>query len=1074
MRRYYHSSSKILRYITSRNIFSPKNLLKLIWIFLIFSVIGFWLLWIFFLRGIPDISSIERWDYFEENTVIYDIEKNPIYTLFNEWKRTYIPYTEISDTVKNAVISIEDKTFFDNPGIDIMGLARVSATYITWWKYGRLWWASTISQQLIKNTLLTKEHSIKRKVQEAYLSYKLNKTYSKEKILEMYLNTISFGHNANGVEQASLTFFWKSVKNVWPLGATILASLPNGPTKYSPYMHRDRLMWMVEVYPTLDTSNRISIISGESRTLYAPLYKEFRSYLSGITLDRWDSTVSICGLKTTYIKKDFLDIYPLSLDDNGCSTIAYDLLDDLFGNISFSKDINIKGITSSYTIEYTIGRKDLVALRMLEDGAIDGATFKKIIYDGIEFEFKKYTENIRYPYFVMYVKEYLESKYGKDIDITKWLKVYTTINPKLQNKAEELVKKQVSINTSQYGARSAALISMDNKNGGLLAMVGWPDYFDLENGGNNNMTLAKRQPGSSFKPIVYALALSKYPIWPESPIADVKTSFWKWNPDNYDKSFKGIMPLRKALGYSRNIPAIKMFYLGWKEEEIVKIWKEFGLSTLQENAGYGAPVAIGTAEVRPIDLMQAYSIFANLWIKRDVHAIEKIEDSDGNTLEEYTLDKNQTPIFSPAASYIINKILSDTDARPEGFWRNALAINGRIVAAKTGTSNKEISPEKILPRDLWTAWYTPQLTTVVWAGNVDGKETKWNCDGLNCAAAIWKPFMEYALKDLPKEDWKKPDTVYSYTIARMSGKLATEETPEDQKVATIMAVKLSDYDTGMKSEEIDTLCNGPVTEKTPLNARGRFYIPNMSPIIDGYDPAWTSGFFQAINGSASGINSVIRSTLPCERPESQGNINLTIESVWINNDLQISGKKIIEGSWNGDRLIQKITLKNGENTLITTDYATGKLSGSVRINTLLEGGEYLFSIEVIDIYGFSYKKDIPFFIWWVSSSGWGPRVSNNKKPLILLTNPRGLNPKISLYEGDLFNLRFSVQSSTPEREVTLSIDGKVIQSSSVWELFIIPISSSELEIGTHKLTISVFDGNLQNVTQEILLSVLAR
>jgi membrane carboxypeptidase/penicillin-binding protein PbpC len=176
----------------------------------------------------------------------------------------------------------------------------------------------------------------------------------------------------------------------------------------------------------------------------------------------------------------------------------------------------------------------------------------------------------------------------------------------MQDKAQELVEKQVAINRKLYGADSAALVSMDNSDGKLLAMVGGPDYFDTEKEGNNNMAIALRQPGSSFKPFVYALAISKNPIGPESPIADVKTDFWKWSPDNYDKKFNGIMQLKNALDYSRNIPAVKMFFLAGGEDEIVKMGKSFWLGTLRENAGYGWPLAIGAAEVRPIDLMQAY------------------------------------------------------------------------------------------------------------------------------------------------------------------------------------------------------------------------------------------------------------------------------------------------------------------------------------------------------------------------------------------------------------------------------------------------------------------------------------
>lgn len=216
---------------------------------------------------------------------------------------------------------------------------------------------------------------------------------------------------------------------------------------------------------------------------------------------------------------------------------------------------------------------------------------------------------------------------------------------------------------------------MDNTSGKLLAMVGGPDYFDIEHGGNNNMTTALRQPGSSFKPFIYGLAISKNPIGSESPIADAKTDFGEWTPDNYDREFYGVMMVKNALAYSRNIPAIKMFYLAGGEDTIVKFGKSLGLGTLRENAGYGAPLAIGTAEVRPLDLMQAYSVFANLGVKRDLYVIEKIEDSDGNIIEEKIASEKENTVFSPEASYIVNSILSDNNARPEStFWRNALSI----------------------------------------------------------------------------------------------------------------------------------------------------------------------------------------------------------------------------------------------------------------------------------------------------------------------------------------------------------------------------------------------------------------
>ncbi len=1062
-------------------IFRLSFFIKLFWFLILIGVLGGGGILFTFMRWVPDVSSIERGDYFQESTVIYDKDQKPIYTLFTDGKRTYSDYSEISDAIKNAIVSTEDKTFFENPGIDIKWLVRAGYNYVSG-KTVRIQWTSTLSQQLISYTLLSKERSLKRKIQEAYLSYQLNKNYSKEKILEMYLNTISYGSNANGVEEASKTYFGKSAKEVWPLWASILASLPKWPTFYSPYSHRDRLMWEVYIYPLNDPDAKISLYNQENRKNYNEMYIAFKWYLSGITLNARGRNVTICGVNKEYVRNN--DFLP---DDTGCIEKTHDELLGFFGDIIIRDDITLSWSKEKYALEYAIGRKDFVWLRMFEDEKIDGITFKKILYDGLEFEFKRYSENIKYPYFVMYINEYLEARYGKDIDISQWLKVYTTIDPKLQEKAEELVKKQVAINKTLYGASSAALVSMDNTKWALLAMVGGPDYFDIENGGNNNIITKVwwRQPGSSFKPFVYALAISKNPIWPASPIADTKTSFGSWTPDNYDRNFKGIMPLEKALNWSRNIPAIKMFFLAGKEESIIKYGKSLGFTTLKDNAGYGAPMAIGTAEVRPIDLMQAYSVFANLWVKQEVYAIEKIEDRDGNTIEEHKIETKE-PIFSPAASYIINTILSNTEARPEGFWRTAITVSGgRKVAVKTGTSNKDVTEKnggkKILPRDLWTAGYSPQITTVVWAGNVDGKETKWTCDWLNCAAGIWKPFMEYAHKDLPKLDWKRPDWVYDYTIVKTSWRLATESTPENQKISTIMAVKLTEVDTGFKEEPVDTLCNWPLSENTPEGARGSIMIPNSIPIIDGYDPDWKAGFISSLWGSW-------RSLTPCERPGWPGNIVISIRAIDVGST-DTTGKKIIEWSWSGDRNIKEFRIiSNGETKLKQSVEWEGKPVGSGRMNIALGEWSSTILFEVVDTYGFTYYESkiislssgnlidstlpIPTtdIIDWADWAQTTPTLTMN--PSINITNPKWSN--ISLYAGDLVNLRFSINVIPWARELSVSFWWKIIQNASSWNVFVVPINTSDMTPGKYPLRISLIDSNLRNTEKNITVTILAR
>lgn len=1048
-----------------------KRALQWLWILIILGVITSFAFYSLYLRDMPSIASLATGNYFRESTIIYDKDKKPIYTLYTDGKRTYVDYNHISQYMKDAIVATEDKTFFTNPGIDMKWLFRAGLYYIMG-KTEHISGTSTISQQLIKNTLLTNDPTFKRKAQEAMLSYRLNSTYSKEKILEMYLNAFSFGSNANGIEEASRTYFGKSASELWPLWASILASLPKWPSSLSPYNHRDRLMGKVYVYPLSDTQQVIPLDTWEKRKEYSRLYSTFKGYLSGITIEgRWE-TVSLCGVNEKYIRNT-----KFRPNNEWCISIIHDDLLGFFGDtiIQGSGSITWSGSGEAYALEYTIGRKDFVAGRMFEDGKIDGKTFKKILFDGIEFEFQKNLSDIKYPYFVTYIKEYLETKYGKDIDVTSWLKIYTTLDSKLQDKAEEVLKRQVEINKRQYGASSAALVSMDNKTGKLLAMVGWPDYNDIENGGNNNMTTATSlQPGSSFKPIVYSLAISKNPIGPESPIADVSTIFGaKYKPDNYDNTFLGIMMLKNALDYSRNIPAIKMFYLAWGEEEIVKFWKLLGLTTLKDNFGYGAPLAIWAAEVRPIDMLQAYSVFANLWVKRDLYAIERIEWADGQVIEEVK-SPIEKEVFSPAASYIISRILSDNDARPASpFWRNALSIPGRIVAAKTGTSNKEKDKNwKIFPRDLWTVGYTTQITTVVWAGNVNGKGTKWSCDGLNCAAAIWKGYMEFALKDLPKEDWKKPEGVYTFTIAKASGKLATESTPDGQKISTIMAVKATEYDDGMKEMLIDTLCNGPVSENTPESSIMKIYIPSAKPVIDGYDPAWTAWFFESLNRWAwSGSMMPEHSSTPCERPAWPGNVSISLQTVWINGDLGTEGKKIFETTWIWDRKIQKFVFKFGSEIRDTIDYGSwGKTNGNQRTTMNVKNGDNTFTIELTDIFGFVYTESKTLSIW----SGIPTTEQKNKEPTITTLNPKNNDNHISLYSGDSFNLRFSISVGTETREVSVLLDTATIQNATAWDLFVIPVGTSWVSTGNHTLTIRLIDGNMRTVEKQMSLTIIPR
>lgn len=1026
----------------------------MIWVIGIFVVYGIFLQWL------PDIKNVENPDFFKEGTIIYDADGNEIYRFGENGRRTYVNYENISQSIKDALVAVEDPTFFTNPGVDIFGIARAVISSAV--NKNQIKGTSTLSQQLIKNTLLSNERTFKRKVQEAYLAYKLNKNYSKEKILEMYLNAIEYGHGANGVEQASLTFFGKSAKDVGPLWASILASLPKGPTAYSPYSRRGALMGKIEVYPTGNVKDRVVLDLEDANWKYTSLYSPFKQYLKNLTFTKDGSNVKVCNLKKEYVwDKQFV------VWGDGCTMTNFDNLLNLIGSIQIHGQINSEANgNEDNTLEYTVGRKDYVAVKMFEQDKINGTTFGQILYDGLEFKFNTPVTQIKYPYFVMYIQEQLEQKYGDDVNVKTGLKVYTTIRPKLQEQAEKIVREQVADNASQ-GATSASLVSMDNTTGEIIAMVGWPDYDKDQ----NNMTTALRQPGSSFKPLVYALAISKNPIGPESPVADTSLKVGSWDVNNYDNSYKWILSVGKALAFSRNVPAVKMYFLAGQEKTIIQYLSTLGVNIKPHPSGsYGAPMALGTTELKATELMQAYSVFANNGVKREAYGIKKILDSQGGIIEDRSSSEGQQ-VFSAAASYIISSILSNNEYRPESTtWRNNLTIKGKTAAAKTGTSNMENKKTgKIAPRDTWTAWYSPNITTVVWAGNVDGSALRGTCDGINCTAPAWNKFMTFALRDYPNTEFKAPADLFTFETAKLSGLLSSNG------VKNIMAVKLTEQDSGSKELKIDSLCGWVVTDSTPEESIISVYTPTSKPIIDRYDPAWLKGFYAAANISASEWTRNTNSA--CERPSTNGNVSISAEIVWV-------WKNILQISWSWDRMIQKFRVTVDGKILKEAKYDDPAKTGSDRVstNTISDSSNVL--VELVDVYGMKYSKSGASG-WLTTPATWSWQTDNapqlpslneeaqaNTPPVISLTNPS--RASISVYQGDVFNLRFNVQIATAKRTVSVSIDGVPISTANSGDSFVIPIGTTNIAPGDHTVVVTATNWNAKSDSRSFTLSVLPK
>jgi penicillin-binding protein 1A len=814
----------------NKSFFILKWIIFLLVSFLLFSSIATVVLYKKYIELLPPVESIKNM-HIAQTSIIYDKEWNELYKIFKE-NRTYVDYKNINQTMVNALVAWEDQRFWTTPWFDLIWITRAALNWLISWDFRGTSW---LSQQLMKVTYLSNERTLERKVKEFYLSWKLNKVFDKEKIVELYLNKIFFWSNAYWIEQASKTFFWINSSDLNILQSSVLASLPKAPSGLSPYNHKDKLLWYPFIFNIKEEEHKNKILTKKDLADNKIFVSRLTKFIDNLEFKKVNDLALICNINKNYIKS-----WTFRVDSDSCSTMWFDEL------LKFLNSIKIKDW--DYVLEYQTWRKDYILGRMLEDGYIDFETYKETILTSFGFEFKKYRINIENPYFVMYVKDYLEKKYGKEIVEQGWLKIFTTLDSNLQNKAEDLITKYWEYNETKFWAKNSAMVSVDNKTGWILTMVWWREYFDDENGGNNNMITSRLQPWSTFKPFAYALAIYNNSIWSKTPIYDLETKFpWDYTPKNFDWKFEWKMNITTALNNSRNIPAIKMFYLAGGEEKIISFMEKLWVKTLRafkqeykekypwRNYIYAAPMALWTWLMTPLELAWAYSTFANMGIKKEINPITRIVDRKWNIIEgrdEKEVLEKQEPIIDPSLAYIMNNILSNTESRPS-FWNTYLSLSWRKMAAKTGTSTKQYTKddEKIIaPRNLWTVWYTPQITTVVWAWNTNGKELFFNWNWLEAAGPIMKDFMEYAHIWKESESWNRPIWVKSLNVSSISGLLASKDFPVNLLTNSNFINAPKKSDDNLKFLRVDSLCNWKVTKDTPELAIKEGYLLKFQSI----------------------------------------------------------------------------------------------------------------------------------------------------------------------------------------------------------------------------------------------------
>jgi penicillin-binding protein 1C len=626
-----------------RNLFKETLFLSFAVAIIIFALLVAWMASL----DLPDFNNFENRSI-SNSTKIYDrTGKIVLYNIHDNVKRTEVDLVEISPYIRQATISIEDAHFYEHYGFRPMSFLRAMLANLQSGGFSQ--GGSTLDQQVIKNSLLTRDKTISRKLKEIILAIKLDSQLPKDTILQIYLNESPYGGTLYGVEEASLAFFGKHARDVTLAEAAYLASLPQSPTRLSPY--------------------------GK--------YRNLLDARKNLVLERMH--------ELGYITKDQKDS----------------------------------------------AQKELVAFQT------DSTSSGKALH------------------FVFYIRDYLEQTYGEDVVMNGGLKVISTIDYDLQKKMEDIVKQGALENAKKFNAKNASLVAIDPRTGQILSLVGSRDFFDKEIPGQYNIATASRQPGSSFKPIVYAASFAKG-YTPETVLFDVPTQFSSlcdaegnpnrgvqssacYMPENYDNKFRGPISLRNALAQSLNVPAVKLLYLTGTDT-VISLAQKMGLSTINDPKRYGLSLVLGGGEVTLLELTNAYGVFANNGMYHKPVGILEVRDRNDTLLEKYT--DNGVEVLPESVTSLVSSVLSDNQAKIPAYGVSSpLFFNERPVASKTGTTNDY--------RDVWVVGYTPSIVVGMWGGNNDNTPIDKKVAGF-VLAPIWHKAVAEFVANTPIEYFPDP------------------------------------------------------------------------------------------------------------------------------------------------------------------------------------------------------------------------------------------------------------------------------------------------------------------------------
>ncbi|HVW66959.1 MAG TPA: transglycosylase domain-containing protein [Candidatus Peribacteraceae bacterium] len=770
-----------------------------------------------------------------QSSVILDRNGTELYRLYNEQDRVNTPDADIPDDLKHALVAIEDSRYYDRGCIDWRAIGRAV------FRLGQGGGASTLTRQLARNALdLEHENILNRKIQEMILGCQLESKYSKDQLIDMYLNWIPFGKNAYGVGLAAKTYFNKDVKDLTLPEDAILASLPQAPSYFDPYGNH--------VHTRVDPQTLKKINDGQITSA------------------------------------------------------------DQVGDIHFAIGLIGAKIGSGSSAIYMGGRTDQVLKNMQDLGYITDSQRTQALSELQTMTFAPQNQNIRAPYFVLWIKNQVQQMLGEsaDSDILDQggLTIQTTLDWNMQQAAEQAINAKKDDIARLYNAHNIALLSVQAGTNQILAYVGNTGYNDTASGSKIDMVQVPRQPGSSFKPFVYGDAFQKG-YSPSTVLYDVPIKIGTDQPQDDDGKFWGMTTIRKALAGSRNIPAAQAFFLAGGEDDVLNYASRMGVTAPSDQKNeinskrtgtgsfdYGWPLAIGAAEVPLYQMVDGYATYANGGIQKPLVAITQIKDRHGNILYQAP-DNPGVRAIDARIAYLVTSVLSDVQARPNAYWQNVLSVPGFQAAAKTGTSDKCLSRDATgnctnrKPLDLWTMGYTPDIVTGIWVGNADSSPLGSKGESLTSASPIWKDYMMHAEKILKnaKTGFDVPPGIVQPQISTLSGQLPTACTPINDRTSDYFLQEdaPTQQDPACVQLNVDKVTGLLASDQCPASAaEQRSFFQPQSVLADRF-PDWQNatitwaqdqmkGYDPVTNTLASGslLPLPLAPTQPCSTANSPG------------------------------------------------------------------------------------------------------------------------------------------------------------------------------------------------------------